>query len=315
MPTYVSKNTLAGGGTLFPAKLVSEMFNTVTGHSSIAKLCGAKPIPFSGMTEFVFGMDGEAEIVGEAGQKSPNSATFAPVTITPIKFIYQHRVTDEFMSLSNEARLPILQSFSDGFAKKIARGIDIAAFHGINPYSGAASAIVGTNHFDSIATTTVSHVRSGAGATNADDVLDTAVQTIVAADRGVTGIAMSPLFGADMAKVKVNGVVQYPEFRFGQTPSSFAGWTLDLNNTVNKKISTDTSRDLAIVGDFRGALRWGYARNVPFKIIEFGDPDGQGDLQRLNQVCLRAETYVGWGILDAASFVRVVETVTAGQTS
>ncbi len=302
-------------GVTFPAKLVSEMFNTVSGHSSIAKLCAAKPIPFSGMTEFVFGMDGEAEIVGEGGQKSPNDASFAPVTIKPVKFIYQHRVSDEFMSLSNEARLPILQSFADGFAKKIARGIDIAGFHGINPKAGTASTVVGNNHFDYIATTTVTHVRSGGGATNADDILDSAVQAIVAADRAVTGVAMSPLFASDMAKVKVNGVVQYPEFRFGQTPASFAGWTLDVNNTVNKKLSADTSRDMAVVGDFRNALRWGYAKNVPFKVIEFGDPDGQGDLQRLNQVVLRAEAYVGWGILDASSFVRVVEAVTAGQTS
>lgn len=308
----VSTNT---NGTMFPAKLVSEMFNTVTGHSSIARLCAAKPIPFSGMTEFVFGMDGEAEIVGEGGQKSPNAASFTPVTIKPVKFVYQHRVSDEFMNLSNEARLPILQSFADGFAKKIGRGIDIAGFHGINPLTGAASTIVGTNHFDSLVTTTVAHERSGSSVTNADDVLDSAVQAVLAADRAVSGVAMSPIMGSDMAKVKAHDVVQYPEFRFGQTPKSFAGWALDINNTVNKKISTATTRDLAIVGDFRSALRWGYAKNVPFKVIEFGDPDGQGDLQRMNQVVLRAEAYVGWGILDASSFVRVVETVTAGATS
>lgn len=308
-------NTTTGAALSFPPKLVTEMFNAVQGHSSLAKLCAAKPMPFSGVKAFVFSMDGEAEIVGEGAQKSPNDASFTPVTIAPIKFVYQHRVSDEFKYLSDEARLPYLQAFSEGFAKKIARGLDIAAFHGINPKAGTASTVVSTNHFDSLVTQTAAFVASGSGATVADDVLDTAVQTILANERAVTGIAMSAIYGSYMAQVKVNGVAQYPEFRFGQSPASFAGMGLDVNTTVNKKISSATSRDLAIVGDFKGAFRWGYAKNIPLEIIEYGDPDGQGDLKRNNQIELRSEAYIGWGILDPASFVRIVDTVTAGQTS
>ena len=296
----------------FPPELVSEMFNAVKGHSALAKLCGAKPMPFSGVKQFVFTMDGEAEIVGEAAQKGPGEAAFTPVTITPIKFVYQHRVSDEFKNLAEEAQLPYLQAFADGFARKIARGLDIAAFHGINPKAGTASTVVGTNHFDSIVSQTAAYT---SGTTAADDVLDTAVQTILGNERSVTGIAMSALYGSYMAGVKVNGVVQYPEFRFGQRPDAFAGMGLDVNPTVNKKISTATSRDLAIVGDFANAFRWGYAKQIPIEIIEYGDPDGLGDLKRQNQVELRSEAYIGWGILDAASFVRIVDTVTAGQTS
>lgn len=67
-----------------------------------------------------------------------------------------------------------------------------------------------------------------------------------------------------------------------------------------------TSKDMAIVGDFAKAFRWGYAANVPMEIIQYGDPDGLGDLKQQNQIVLRAESYVGWGILDAKSFVRIV---------
>lgn len=297
---------------LFPPELVSEIFNTVKGHSTLARLCTAKPMPFEGVKEMVFAMDGEAEIVGEGAQKSPNDASFRPVTIVPVKFVYQHRVTDEFKYMSEEAQLPYLQAFADGFAKKIARGMDIAAMHGINPISGTASTVVGTNHFDAVVSQTATYT---AGTSVADDVLDTAIQTILGNEREVNGIAMSALFGQYMAAVKGNGVVQYPEFRFGGKPAAFAGNSVDVNTTVNKKLSAATSRDLAIVGDFANAFRWGYAKNIPIEIIEFGDPDGQGDLKRQNQIELRSEAYIGWGILDAGSFCRIVDTVTAGQTS
>lgn len=308
MPNNISTAAQAA----FPPILVQEMFNAVGGHSSLARLSAARPMPFAGVKEFVFTMDGEAEILGESGQKSPNDALITPVTITPVKFIYQHRVTDEFLKMSDEARLPHLRAFADGFARKIARGLDIAAFHGINPKAGTASTVVGTNHFDSKVSQTVSYV---SGTTAADDALSAAIQAVNGSDRVVTGLAFSPLFSGYMADIKANGVALYPEFRFGGFPERFAGYGVDVNGTVNKKLSAATTRDLAIVGDFANAFRWGYAKDVTLEIIEFGDPDGQGDLKRQNQVELRSEAYIGWGILDAASFARITDTVTAGQTS
>ena len=38
------------------------------------------------------------------------------------------------------------------------------------------------------------------------------------------------------------------------------------------------------------------------EVIEYGDPDGAGDLKRYNQVYLRAEAYIGWAILDPSAF-------------
>ena len=304
-------NTSTAAALQFPTELATNMFNAVSGHSTLARLCAATPTPFAGVTEFVFSMDGEAEIVGESGQKSPNDASTTPIKRVPIKFLYQHRVSDEFMSLTDEGRIPVLQEFAAGFSKKIARGLDIAAFHGINPKTGLASDVVGGNHFDALVTNTIELAEGAA----ADDALDEAVQLVMGNERDVTGLAMSTLFGNAMSKVKVNGVVQYPEFRFGGRPNNFAGRASDINSTVNKKIAAKTERDLAIVGDFANAFRWGYAKQIPLKVIEYGDPDGQGDLQRQNQVLLRSEAYIGWAILDPKSFARVYDTVDAGQTS
>ncbi len=293
-------STTTTSGTLFKPVLVTEMFNKVKGHSSLAKLCGTTPIPFAGSDVFVFSMDGEAEIVGESGKKSEGKAKLTSQTIKPIKFVYQHRLTDEFVRLSEEKQLPYLEAFAEGFAKKMSRALDIAAIHGVNPYDGEVSDIVGNNCFDKAVTTEITFTSA-----TPDDNIDSAVAPIQAADGVVTGIAMAPAFGSALGAMKTadSHVAIYPEFRFGANPAAFGGMASDVNNTV----SFGDSADRAIVGDFAGAFRWGYAENIPLEIIQFGDPDGLGDLKRQNQIVLRAEAYIGWGILDASSFVRIVE--------
>ena len=283
---------------LFPEKLVSDVFSKVKGHSSLAKLSGQSPIPFSNTEQMVFTMDGEASIVGEGENKPAGEAAFKSVTIAPIKFVYQHRLTDEFVNLAEEVQIPYLQAFTDGFAVKMARALDIAAMHGVNPATKTAVDALAAKNFDMAS---VGKITTTAGAE--DDDIDSAVQAVAAADGVVTGIAMAPAFGASLAKIKVNGVAQYPEFRFGGNPAAFYGMGSDVNNTVN----FGTSKDLAIVGDFQNAFKWGYAKNIPCEVIEYGDPDGQGDLKRTNQIVLRAEAFIGWGILDTASFKRIVK--------
>lgn len=292
-------NTLMTGGN-FPPTLVSEMFDTVRGESSLAKLCAQTPIPFNGIKEFVFSMDGEASIVGEGEAKPAGKATIAPKVITPIKFVYQARVSDEFLYATEESQIQTLRHFSDGFAKKIARGFDLAGMHGVNPASMQAASFAATNSFDGV----VENVKAY-DADKVDEVLESAIASIRTAEREITGLAVSPTFGGDIAKIKVNGVVQYPEFRFGQSPDSFYNMALSMNSTVSKA-PANADVDHVIVGDFQNAFKWGYAKNIPLEVIQYGDPDGAGrDLKKYNEVCLRAEAYIGWGILDADSFAIV----------
>ena len=106
-------------------------------------------------------------------------------------------------------------------------------------------------------------------------------------------------------KMADSHAAMYPEFRFGGKPETFAGGIkCDVNPTVNFNAGTNE----AYVGDFARAFRWGYAQTMKFEIITTGDPDGLGDLKRKNQICLRAETYIGWGILDPNAFARIVNT-------
>ena len=292
--------TRTAAGNNFPTELANEMFLAVQGHSTLAKLSAQKPIPFNGETVFTFSGVGEASIVGEGASKPAGAATIEPKVIRPLKFVYQHRVSNEFI-YNAESKLPYLQSFAEAFARVIARGLDIAAIHGINPADLAAASFQSTNSFDGLVTNTVTYA-----AANVDANIDAAVQMVLADDAVVNGIALSPVAGAAMAAIKVNGVPQYPEFRFGQNPSAFYGMASDVNGTVNVTGAASGSQtDHAIVGDFQNAFRWGYAKNIPLEVIEYGDPDGLGDLKRTNEIVLRAEAFIGWGILNADSFAIV----------
>ena len=289
-------------GTLFKPELVKELISKVQGKSVLAKLSAQTPIPFNGTEQFIFNLEGNAQIVGEGEQKGAGKATLTSKVIKPIKFVYQARITDEFKYASEEKQIQYLQSFSDGFAKKIAEAFDIAALHGLEPKSMTDASFRATNSFDGQIT---GNVVTYAEATF-DDNIDAAVQQVVAKGGTVTGIAMSPVGGQALAKIKdANKVPLYPEFRFGQNPNSFYGMTSDINKNLTVTGGT-AETDHAIVGDFQNMFKWGYAENIPLEVIEYGDPDGAGrDLKAYNEICLRAEAFIGWGILDTDAFARV----------
>lgn len=288
-------------GTLFKPEVVKELISKVQGKSVLAKLSAQTPIPFNGVEQFIFNLEGNAQIVGEGEQKQAGKAKITSKVIKPLKFVYQARITDEFKYASEEKQMSFLSAYMDGFAKKIAEAFDLAALHGLEPKTMTDASFRGTNSFDglisgNIVPYTEEHI---------DDNIDAAVQQIVAKGGEVTGIALSPTAGQALAKVKVNGVVQYPEFRFGQNPDSFYGMKSDINKNLTVTGGT-AETDHAIVGDFQNRFKWGYAENIPMEIIEYGDPDGAGrDLKAYNEICLRAEAFIGWGILDEEAFARV----------
>lgn len=288
-------------GTLFKPELVTELIDKVQGKSVLAKLSAQTPIPFNGVEQFIFNLEGNAQIVGEGEQKQAGKAKITSKVIKPLKFVYQARITDEFKYASEEKQMSFLSAYMDGFAKKIAEAFDIAALHGLEPKSMTDATFRSTNSFDGVITGNVVTYDEA----HIDDNIDSAVQQIVAKGGEVTGIALSPTAGQALAKVKVKDVVQYPEFRFGQNPDSFYGMKSDINKNLTVTGGT-AETDHAIVGDFQNRFKWGYAENIPMEIIEFGDPDGAGrDLKAYNEICLRAEAFIGWGILDEEAFARV----------
>ncbi|MBO1087625.1 phage major capsid protein [Enterococcus hirae] len=290
-------------GSLFDPELVSDLINKVKGKSSLVTLSQQKPIPFNGQKEFTFTMDSEIDIVAENGQKSHGGVSVAPLTIVPIKVEYGARISDEFIYASEEEQIDIVKAFNDGYARKLARGLDLMAFHGINPRSGTASAIIGDNHIDSKVTQTVDF-----NAADPDANIEAAASLIQGAEGVISGMAMDPQFSSALAAYKVNGVKQFPELAWGANPGTVRGIPTDINGTVS-----NGKDDLVVIGDFASMFQWGYAKEIPLEVIKYGDPDGSGkDLKNYNQVYLRSETYLGWGIMDGNSFARVIKPAESG---
>lgn len=287
-------------GNLFPPELLSGMIDLVKGKSSLARLSAAEPVPFEGADLFTFDFDNEVSILGENDAKVNGGVTVAPKSIRPYKFEYGARFSAEFMRASEDYQLRVLDRFSDGFAKRVARGVDIGAIHGLNPKTRAASAVIGTNHFDNQASKTVTMTANA----NAD--VEAAIALITADEHDVTGMAMAPAFRSALAALtKTDGTPRFPELGWGAEPGVINGLPVDTNSTV----SFNSSLDRALFGNFRDFFRWGYASGTDIELIEYGNPDNDavaGDLKGHNQIYIRGEVYIGWGILVPAAFARIV---------
>lgn len=282
----------------FPSNLVKEVFVAAKGHSSLAKLAKQEPLSFSGTDIMVFSFDGEVNLVAEGAAKAAHTNGKDFVKMVPLKVEYGARVTNEFLKASEEKQLDIMRGFTDGFGKKIARGLDIMAMHGTNPATGTASALIGTNSLDT--NTSVTSVTYVPATPDPEGNIATGIAAL--GDNDFNGLVIDKTFASELAKIKVNGVPQYPELQWGGNPERIKGVASDINSTV----SAATGKH-GYMGDFENYFRWGYADIINFEVIEFGDPDGQGDLKRYNQVYLRAEAWYGWAILDGAAFARIQE--------
>lgn len=288
-------------GNLFDTELVTDLINKVKGKSTLAILSQQEGIPFDGQTEFIFTMDSEIDVVAENGKKTHGGVSLTPKKMVPIKVEYGARISDEFLYSSDEKKIDIIKAFNEGYAKKLARGIDLMAFHGINPRTGAASTVIGDNHFDSKISQTIEFSK-----TDPDANIEAGVALIQGEMGIVTGLAADPQFSSALAAMRTGGdtnIRLFPELAWGANPGSINGLKADINNTVS-----GGSSDVAIIGDFANYFQWGFAKQIPLEVIKYGDPDNSGnDLKGYNQVYLRSETFLGWGIMDEGSFVRVVK--------
>ena len=181
-----------------------------------------------------------------------------------------------------------MSAFADGFAKKVAKGLDLMAFHGVNPRTGTASSVIGTNHFDSKVTQAVT-IASG---DKPDENIEAAIALVQGADRDVTGMVLAPAFKSALAKqTTADGAKLYPQLAWGANPGEVNG--LRVESTSN--LSSGSSLDRALVGDFVNCFKWGYAKEIPIEVIRYGNPDNDtqlGDLKGHNQVYLRGEAYI-----------------------
>lgn len=295
-------------GSLFPVELTNEMFNMVRGKSSLARLAGSTPVPFNGKEVFTFDLDKEVDLVAENGTKTNGGGTIVPVTIAPVKVEYGMRVSDEFVYAAEETQLEYLSAFAEGFARKLARGLDIMAFHGVNPRTGISADSIASKSFDALIENLVEYDSS-----TPQDNVEAAINLVETAEHEVTGMAMAPAFKSALANLKKatgSNEKLFPELGWGKTAGEINGLPVDTNGTVSFR----SNADKAIIGNFADYFKWGYAKEIPIEVIQYGNPDNDpdaGDLKGHNQVYIRAEAYIGWGILTKDAFAVVKSGISA----
>ena len=290
------------GDLTIPNQILDPWLGKVSNGSAVATLSGAIPMKFGVGQSMTFDI-GEAEYVGEGANKGPSTVTPTTKTVNPFKFHKTVRMTEEVLWADEDHQLGVVQDILDLIQPALSRALDFGVLHAINPADGAAVAAMTESLSD-----TTNSVELGAGDTY--EAIDAADALVLADGYVPSDIALDPTFAAGFAsKRTTEGIKLYPELRLTTVVSDLEGHRASVSNTVGAVgVAAVATTAKAFVGDF-SAIRWGIQKAIGLELIRYGDPDGQGDLKRNNQVAFRAEVVYGWGIADLNAFAEIIDAV------
>lgn len=283
---------------LMPREIADGMVKKTLSTSTIAKLSAQEPMRFGKTDIITFNDLPRAQFVEENGDKESTSGSFGSVTAAPHKAQVTMRFSQEVQWADDEHQLGVLRTLASAGADALSRALDLGVFHRINPLNGQAIT-TWTNYINA----TTKRVELGKGGSDLDADFRAAAGLIINdLDTGVqvTGAALDPKFTWALANLMVKdgaGVTstpRYPQLGLGADVSSFMGVPVAVGSTVSGLPEAADTKVRAIVGDFTGGIRWGIQKELPVELITYGDPDGQGDLKRKNQIALRLEIVYGW---------------------
>ena len=286
---------LTTGDLTIPTQILDPWIKSVANGSVVSTLSPNLPMKFGKGEAFTFGTD-EAEYVGEGQNKGDSEFTSTVQTVEPFKFHKTVRMTDEVVWADEDHQLGVIQQILAEIQPALSRALDYGVIHGVNPKTGAVVAAMTRKLAD------------------ADSVeLDEAEEPFLAIDRADAAVlaagglpsdlAIDPTFAVKFATLRdKDGRKLYPDVSYTTAASTLENHRSSVSKTVSGAgVVAEPSGILAIDGDF-SAIRWGVQKSIGLKLIEYGDPDGNGDLQRNNQVAFRAEVVYGWGIADLDVF-------------
>ncbi len=284
-----------------PRDVADGMIKQAANAAVVAQLGNKQPFRF-GATDFttITGKP-KAEFIGEGQAKSGASVSFGTFAAKTRKAQVTLRVNDEVRWADEDYRLGILEELGDLASEAIAEAIDYSILHGINPATGAA--------LSGSPATVASAPLVVAAAGAADLEIENAVGALIAAGASPNAVALTPLLAHQLCtKRDPNGRKLYSEVPLAPGPlGSFDGLSAVVSQLVAAPdaASAGAKKIVGIVGDW-SAIRWGVVRELPIELIEFGDPDGDGDLKRKNQFALRMEILLAWHV-DSTKFALIKE--------
>lgn len=269
----------------------NDAFVASMSRGVVSRLTNRLPDIQIGDTEF-FDLSGrtKGELVGEAAQKSP-TPTDAPLRhIRTVKLQYTERFSDEFVIFNRERQLRVIETLAQKWVgSDFQKDLDTIVLHGVNPLTGTQSTVA-QDYVTKVGSSIAVQATAATGsALNA--ALEEAISSV---QNGVNGIAFSTKAASELAKLRENGIQLYPSLgKFGINVTTFDE---GIRAASAKEVGEYGGLQI-VVGDWN-ALRWGIAAQAPVRLIEYGDPDGLGDLQRQNQIALRYEVIFGYGIAN-----------------
>lgn len=289
---------LSTSALALPDHMTQGLLEKTQYGSTVAQLSGQTPMQFGRTSSMTFS-NPKAEFVGEGGQKASSDVTPSTVTINPYKAQVTMRFNEEVQWADEAYQLGVLQQLADKTGPALARALDLGIFHGMNPLSGTAFAPI-TKYLAQ----TVNSVEL-TGTDNGVAVLDSAEQIVAGIP---TGVAIDPTWGKGFRTLRdTNGRRIFPDFNLAPGVSDLDGYRASVSDTVSASQEAQSPTGVkAFVGDY-SQIVWGIQKEIGVEKILYGDPDGQGDLKRNNQIALRAEIVYGWVIGDLSSFAKIVD--------
>ncbi|RLP70874.1 phage major capsid protein [Mycetocola reblochoni] len=282
-----------GSGDLknLPRSIADGIVRDVQTASTVAALSGREAMRFGNTDIITFNDVPRAEFVGEGAEKGSTTGAFGFVTAKPRKAQVTMRFNQEVQWADQDYQLGVLNELSAAARTALARALDLGVYHRINPIDGAA-----IKSFTEYVNGTTLRVE----ASDTPDLdLEAAGGLLIGNQKNINGIAIDPSYAWKISTARYSdGRKKFPELGLGINVSSFEGIAASVGNTVSGQPEAADTRVKAIVGDFQSGIRWGVQRELPLELIQFGDPDGQGDLKRQNQIALRLEILYGWYVFQ-----------------
>jgi len=278
---------------LMPRNLADGMIRATKTTSVVAQLSAREPQRFGTVDYLTFNDFPKMEYVEEGADKASQTTSFGYVTAKPHKGQVTLRFNEEVQWLDEDYQLGILREVANAGQIALSRGLDLGLIHRINPLTGQV--ITGWDNYIGATTKRVEIATA-----EADADVRSAVGLLVNDSKSVNGFAIDPKFSWSLAGLQAlsggqpTGTPRYPQLGFGTNIDAFLGIPAAQGDTVSGVPEAADTGIRGIVGDFQNGIRWGVQRELPVEIIRFGDPDGQGDLKRKNQIALRLEVVYGW---------------------
>lgn len=301
---------LQTSGIVLPRSVALEITQKAKDTSTIAALSPSKPEIFADETYLVFNGASEAEVIAEGAQKSAYNQTVTPIVGTKFTVQTTTRVSNQLMWADEDNQLEIIDAIMADQAGALGRALDYVVYHAVNPKTGAA---LGAGFTALSSTAAKAYLgATSLGAASKAQIVGSIDELIGAVNDlyEVNGFALSKPYANALRKLRTdNGYERiFPEIPLNLDVRNIEGVPAATSGTVNGRALATASNVLAFMGDF-SAIKWGMVRDIKAEIIPYGDPDGAGDLKRLNQVAYRTEAVYAYAVTDPAALAVLLAAV------